>query len=212
MLTLSRITDSPKDNHDSPQQPEPNECEILLTLEEIFSGCIRKEKITIKVVDGSGLEKNETKKLTVNVSPGSIAGTRITIDQEGDRYPGKIPANVVFTVREEPHPVFKRVRFDLEYVAKLTTEQACSRQVMIPSFGSNKKQKMTINQVITQSTVERVKDKGLPIPNGNGKRGDLIIKFDIIYGKFDDKIKLSDFNNSFQHSQNRERHETRPTD
>jgi len=96
---LSRITDSPKDNHDSPQQPEPNECEILLTLEEIFSGCIRKEKITIKVVDGSGLEKNETKKLTVNVSPGSIAGTRITIDQEGDRYPGKYHANVVNTPR-----------------------------------------------------------------------------------------------------------------
>lgn len=166
------------------QQPGPNIFDILLTLEEIFTGVIRKEEITVKIVDANGSERKETKKLNVNVKPGSIAGSRILVEKEGDRLYRMIPANVIFIVHEKPHDFFKRIRFDLEYVVKLTTEQACNRQVIVPSLKKNgKKLQLTINHVITANLVERVPGKGLPIPNGNGKRGDLLIRFDILYSK-----------------------------
>jgi len=153
-------------------------------LEEIFAGCNQKKNIEIKVVDANGHETKKKKTLKVEVKRGAIGGTRITISEAGDEYHGKIPANVVFIVREQEHKHFKRSRFDLEYTAKLTTEQACSRKVKVPSIESpNKKIQLTVNQVITQSTIERVKGKGMPIPTDVSKRGDLIIRFDIIYGK-----------------------------
>lgn len=164
----------------SQQQPGPNEFDLVLTLEEIFTGVTQMKMITIKVVNARGVERQASKILKVTVKPGSIAGSRIISQNEGDRLHGQIPANVVFIVREEPHRLFKRNRFDLEYTAKLNPEQACNRMVTVPSLDGERLQ-LTFNQVITSTMVERIPGKGLPILNGNGNRGDLLIKFAIIY-------------------------------
>ena len=44
----------------------------------------------------------------------------------GDERPGRIPADIVFTIAESPHPVFKREGNDLVYTARLPLADALS--------------------------------------------------------------------------------------
>ena len=44
----------------------------------------------------------------------------------GDERPGRIPADIVFTIAESPHPVFKRDGNDLVYTARLPLADALS--------------------------------------------------------------------------------------
>lgn len=164
-------------------QPEPNEFDLQLTLDEILTGVIRHETITINVVDAGGIERTETKTLEVTVKPGTLPGSRLLLKQDGDCLYGKIPANVIFIVRELPHPHFKRTRFDLLYVARLSAAEACNGHVTIPSLSPNgTKLKLSFDQVIMDNSVERIPGRGLPIPDGKGARGHLVIKFVIIKG------------------------------
>lgn len=165
------------------QQPPPNEFDLSLTLEEIHNGCTRKETIQRKVVTESGSESVQEAILEVRVSPGTIPGTRITLNQEGDRIYGKIPANVVFIVTEQMHPIFKRDKFDLQYVATITSKEAIFgvQNLEIPTLDNEDTVKISIKGVITCDTVEKVINRGI-LYDGKEKRGNLIVKFEIIYG------------------------------
>jgi DnaJ-class molecular chaperone len=75
--------------------------------------------------DGKSYRK-EDKVLTINVKPGWKAGTKITFHREGDQNSSTIPADIVFIIRDKPHPHFKREDADLKFTAKIT-----SREVLI---------------------------------------------------------------------------------
>lgn len=49
----------------------------------------------------------EDKVLTINIKPGWKSGTKITFPKEGDQNPGRIPADIVFVIKDKPHPRFK---------------------------------------------------------------------------------------------------------
>ena len=165
------------------QQLPPNEFTIKVTLEEIFHGCTRTEQITRKVIDENGIEQTELATLSVEIFPGIVNKARITNHTKaGDKIFGKIPANVVFIVDEETHPIYKRVRFDLHYTAKLKGTEACSEEIFISTIDGSTV-KLAMNEVITPNTIKIILNHGLPIPNCNGKRGNLVVKFEIIYGK-----------------------------
>lgn len=152
-----------------------------MTLEEIFTGCTRNEKICIKIFDKNGSEINQKEKmLTFNILPGAIAKTRIPFDHEGDEYYGKKSANVVFIISELEHDYFKTNGNDLEFTANLTLKQFHYRQVTVPNIEPNGDDiEIIIDDTFTQNTVHRLSGHGLPFFNGNGKRGDLLVKFKI---------------------------------
>merc|ERR1739848_274627 len=75
------------------------EKEIHVTLEDISKGVDKKMKISRRVFDEMGNSKAEEKILTVNVKPGWKSGTKITFAKEGDKIPGKIPADIAFVIR-----------------------------------------------------------------------------------------------------------------
>ena len=57
-------------------------------------------KISRRVYDeNTGDNRVEEKVLQINVKPGWKAGTRVTFAKEGDRIPGKIPADIAFVIR-----------------------------------------------------------------------------------------------------------------
>jgi DnaJ-class molecular chaperone len=62
--------------------------------------------------------------LTINVKPGWKSGTKITFQREGDQAPNKIPADIVFIIRDKPHQHFKREGADLRHVCKITLREA----------------------------------------------------------------------------------------
>ena len=92
-------------------------------LEEIYHGCVKKMKISRRVLQADGSPKKEDKFVSITVKPGWKNGTKVTFQKEGDQTKGKIPADIVFIIRDKPHPLFKREGSDLRYTARLTLKQ-----------------------------------------------------------------------------------------
>ena len=80
-------------------------------------------KISRRVLANDGTAKKEEKVLTINVKPGWKSGTKITFQREGDQAPNKIPADIVFIIRDKPHQHFKREGPDLKYSCKITLKE-----------------------------------------------------------------------------------------
>lgn len=166
-------------NKDKLQDP-PIEHDLYVSLEDIIKGCTKKMKICRKVVQPDGTAKKEDKVLTINVKPGWKAGTKITFQREGDQGRNKIPADIVFIIRDKPHPHFKREGSDIRYSAKITLKQAlCGTIVDIPTMSSEKLSMDLRDEIVKPNTVKRIQGHGLPLPKEPSRKGDLIVSFDI---------------------------------
>lgn len=172
------------------QQDPPIEHDLYVTLEEVDKGCTKKMKIS-RMSMATGTARKEEKVLSINVKPGWKAGTKITFPREGDQAPQKVPADIIFIIRDKPHSHFKREGSDLRYVAPVTLKQAlCGTTVSVPTLqGDNVRIPInTQGEVIKPTTVKRISGRGLPYPKEPSRRGDLIVSFDI---KFPDSVSPS---------------------
>ena len=104
-------------------QDPPVEHDLYVSLEDILKGVTKRMKISRRVVSNDGGIRKEEKVLTINVKPGWKSGTKITFQREGDQAPNKIPADIVFIIRDKPHPLFKREGADLRYTCKVTLKE-----------------------------------------------------------------------------------------
>merc|ERR1712213_173811 len=106
------------------------EKEIPVSLEEIAKGAEKKMKISRKVHHEDGRITSEDKVLKINVKPGWKSGTKVTFSQEGDKIPGKIPADIAFIIRDKPHPVFSRDGTNINYTYKIPLREALCGSVI----------------------------------------------------------------------------------
>ncbi|XP_066587755.1 dnaJ protein homolog 1 [Prorops nasuta] len=161
-------------------QDPPIEHDLYISLEEILKGCTKKMKISRRVVQADGSTKKEDKFLTINVKPGWKAGTKITFQKEGDQARGKVPADIVFIIRDKPHKDFRREGSDIRYACKLSLKQAlCGAVIEIPTLTG---EKITLNlsrEIVKPATVKRIQGHGLPYPKEPSRKGDLLVSFDI---------------------------------
>lgn len=101
-------------------QDPPIEHELFVTLEEIAAGTTKKMKISRKVLNPDNrTTRTEDKVLTIDIKPGWKQGTKITFPREGDQSPTSIPADIIFIIKDKPHPTFRRDGADLIYTAKI---------------------------------------------------------------------------------------------
>jgi len=84
-------------------------------------------KISRNIVGADGARRKEDKVLTITVKPGWKAGTKITFPREGDQTTGKVPADIIFIIRDKPHSVFKRENCDLKYTAKISLKDVSNK-------------------------------------------------------------------------------------
>uniref|UniRef100_T1J5Q1 J domain-containing protein n=1 Tax=Strigamia maritima TaxID=126957 RepID=T1J5Q1_STRMM len=155
------------------------EYDLQVALEDIYRGCTKKMKISRKVIGPDGRARREEKVLTIVVKPGWKAGTKITFQREGDQSPNKIPADIVFIIRDKPNPVFKREGSDIRYMAKITLKEAlCGTRVTVPTL-TGERLPLELRDIIRPTTVKRIQGQGLPLPKEPNRRGDLIVAFDI---------------------------------
>jgi len=163
-------------------QDPPVEHDLYVSLDDLMKGVTKRMKISRRVVAGDGTAKKEEKVLTINVKPGWKSGTKITFQREGDQAPNKIPADIVFIIRDKPHPQFKREGPDLRHVCKISLKQAlCGALVEIPTLNGDKIPIDLSKEVISPSTTKRIPSYGLPLPKDNSKRGDILVSFDIVF-------------------------------
>lgn len=162
-------------------QDPPIYHDLFISLEDIASGTTKKMKISRKVLTPDGRStRSEDKVLTIDVKPGWKAGTKITFPREGDQSPNSIPADIVFIIKDKPHPHFKRDGCDLIYTASITLREALlGATIQVPTIDGRKKQISMANEIVNPHTEKHIANEGLPYPKQPNKRGDIKVKFDI---------------------------------
>jgi len=164
-------------------QDPPVHRDVLVSLEDLMTGTTKKMKITRKVYRDNGLTQEE-KILKIDIKPGWKAGTKVTFNGEGDRVPGKTPADVVFTVRDKPHPVFTRdAGNNLVYTHRLGLAEAlCGTVVEVPTLQEGRRVQVDCTRdVLKPGQTKRLQGFGLPLAKSPKMRGDIVIKFDIVF-------------------------------
>jgi DnaJ-class molecular chaperone len=153
--------------------------ELPVSLEDLAQGTTKKMKITRKIVGPGGDHRTEDKVLTVAIKPGWKSGTKVTFPKEGDQYPGRIPADIAFIVRDKPHSRFRREGSDLRYTHRISLRDAlCGATINVPTLDGGVVP-LKPKGVIKPNSTERILGHGMPNPKIGGKRGDLIVEFDI---------------------------------
>lgn len=163
-----------------PVRDPPIETNLQVSLEELDTGCTKQLKLTRQALSPNGQASPEEKILTIEVKPGWKAGTKVTFEQHGDQKPGVIPADIIFVVGDKPHQYFKRdAENNLLYTAKVDLRDAlCGCVLQIPTI-KGRFLAVQLNEVIQPGTQKRIPNEGLPLPKFPGKRGDMIVTFDV---------------------------------
>lgn len=106
------------------KQDPPVIHELRVSLEEIYSGCTKRMKISRKRLNPDGRSyRSEDKILTIEIKKGWKEGTKITFPREGDETPNSIPADIVFIIKDKEHPKFKRDGSNIVYTAKISLRE-----------------------------------------------------------------------------------------
>jgi len=158
------------------------EREVQVSLEDIATGCQKKLKINKNIHREDGSISKESKVITIDVKAGWKSGTKVTFENEGDQIPGKIPADIAFIIKDKPHAVFTRDGENIIYTAKVSLRDAlCGTKIQIPTLQGGKMSLDFSGKIIKPTTVRKFKGLGLLYSKNPSSKGDLVVKFDIIF-------------------------------
>lgn len=163
--------------------------DLRVTLEEVLSGCTKKMKISRKRLNPDRRSvRTEDKILEVQIKKGWKEGTKITFPKEGDETPTNIPADVVFVLKDKPHPIFKRDGSDILYTAKISLRDAlCGCTIEAPTL-QGRAVTVTTTDIVQPGMKRRISGEGLPYPKRPDRRGDLIVEYEV---KFPERLSQS---------------------
>ena len=164
------------------EQDKPIEKDLWVSLEEIAKGAEKKMKISRKVFHIDGGFTIEEKVLKINIKPGWKSGTKVTFHKEGDRVPGRIPADIVFIIKDKPHPVFIRDDNNIVWTCKIPLYLAIEGCLLnVPTLEGKRFQFDIPNEILKPTTTKRFHGHGLPFSKEPHRRGDLIVNFEVLF-------------------------------
>jgi DnaJ family protein B protein 4 len=176
----------PPPPEDIPKETKKNSVQqqiVKVTLEELFTGCLKKFKIKSKIF----INMNETiikeKILEFDVKQGWKDGTKITFEQTGDQLHPTIPQNdIEFVIESVPHSLFKRDGDDLIYTAAISLKQALCGGYFEMQHLDGIKRKIPLKGITTPNMKRTIQNEGMPISKSKNKeRGNLHIQFEVIF-------------------------------
>ncbi|KAL3319555.1 DnaJ subfamily B member 4 [Cichlidogyrus casuarinus] len=180
------------------RQDPPIHHDLSVSLKDVLEGTTKKIKITRRRwnADRSHLVEQE-KILDIEIKKGWKAGTKITFQKEGDEtVSGNIPADVIFTLKDRTHALFKREGTDVRFHTKISLKDAlCGGNITVPALDEQRKLKVPLNGIIKPGSIYRITGEGLPFSKEPHKRGDLIVEFEVLFPPSlsqSDKNKLAD--------------------
>jgi DnaJ-class molecular chaperone len=153
--------------------------ELLMSLDELYTGAVKKMKIERNITTRTGSTSRESRLITLEIKPGYKAGTKFTFEQHGDEAPGHIPADVVFVVKERPHPVYTRDGNNLICRLPIPLSQALCGFELPLSYLCGQTKTIRHLDVLTPGEKMNITGGGMPLSKEPGKYGDLIIDFQI---------------------------------
>jgi molecular chaperone DnaJ len=143
----------------------------------------------------SGSGKNIIKKtIKINSPPGTEDSVTLKLEKGGDQ-PLKdsinTPGDIIIKISIDKHPIFTRDKLNLKFNTSINLiDSICGTDISIPLFNETNFKINTSTFGIVYPLKEYIlKDKGFSEPTNPTKKGDLIITFDIIDPKLNEKQK-----------------------
>ena len=176
----------------------PIDIDLECTLEELYNGCVKTIKYKKKAISYD-LRTTEDKEVCIDVEifKGYDKNTIIPFKEMGNEAPGIKNSDLIVHIREKKHRCFKRVnKNDLIYIHKIDLAQALNSEPVKLTTLDNRILSISVDEIISPSTVKIVYGEGVPIYQKeisvrdlNDKKGDLYIKFDIKFPEYIDPVK-----------------------
>lgn len=196
------VIDAANTNSEKKEKPEKKEKDINIdlecTLEELYNGCVKNVKYTKKIIsDDFRTTKEQEANIEVEIMKGYDKNTVIPFKGLGNDFPGEKSSDLVIHIKEKKHPYFKRVnKDDLIYMHEISLAQALNGDPVRLITLDNRKIAVSIDEIISPSTVKKVPGEGMPIYQKEIsvrdltiQKGDLYIKFHIIFPEYIDPAK-----------------------
>lgn len=180
-------------NKPGPSKGKPVTFDLECSLKELYNGCSKKFNITRKRYNKSGDLVDDTKTFVIQVKPGWKKGTKVSFVNEGDEGPNVIPADLIFVIQEKENSDagYAREGSNLIYTYKISLMDAltdCSLQ--IPTL-DQRIISIACPEVVSPFYEKTVPNEGMPIAKTPGSKGNLIVRFHILFPKYLDGNKRS---------------------
>jgi DnaJ family protein B protein 13 len=182
----------------------PIDIDLECTLEELYNGCVKTVKYKKKSISYD-LRTTEDKEVCIDIEifKGYDKNTIIPFKEMGNEAPGVKNSDLIVHIREKKHKCFKRVnKNDLIYTHKIDLAQALNSEPVKLTTLDNRILSISIDEIISPSTVKIITGEGMPIfqkeisvRDLNTKKGDLYIKFDIKFPEYIDPVKKMEITN-----------------
>ena len=186
------------ENKKNEEGVQPIDVDLECTLEELYNGCVKHIKYKRRVI-GVDFRTTEEKEAAVDVEifRGYDKHTVIPYKGMGNQSPGMKNSDLIVHIKEKKHKCFQRVNAnDLIYVHKIDLAQALNSEPVKFTTLDGRKLAISIDEIISPSTVKVVPGEGMPIFQNemnvrdlNIRKGDLYIKFDIKFPEYIDPAK-----------------------
>jgi len=174
--------EEPKESKDTKKNSVQQQI-VKVTLEELFTGCLKKFKIKSKIFINMNETAIKEKILEFNVKQGWKDGTKITFEQSGDQLHPTIPQNdVEFIIETLPHHSFERNGDDLTYKVSISLKQALCGGYFEIQHLDGVKRKIPLKGITTPNMKRTIQNEGMPISKSkNEETGNLHILFNVIF-------------------------------
>ncbi|KAL6629224.1 hypothetical protein ACP70R_028989 [Stipagrostis hirtigluma subsp. patula] len=163
------------------EKPMPVEKTLLCTLEELYNGTKRRMKITRNVAKPDGKIEVETEVLAVDVLPGWKKGTKITFHDKGDKLHGQLPQDLTFVLDVKPHDVYILEGNNLLVKQVIPLVDALAGTAINLKTLDGRDLPVRVEEVVRPGFEVVLENEGWPIRKEPGKKGNLVIKFEVIF-------------------------------
>ena len=167
-----------------PRTPEVTvlEKDLPVTLEELYKGAHKKMKITRKVYDDMGKQRQEPRILEMDIKPGLKAGSKIKFVGVGDQAEGGTQ-DLHFIVKQKPHPVLMRDGDDLKTVVEIGLKEALTGWETKVTTIDGKQLNVRGSGPTAPGYQETYPGLGMPLAKKPTERGNFVVEVKVDFPK-----------------------------
>jgi len=157
---------------------------VPVTLEELLTGVTKRHTMKRRTYDPiKDIASTELKNFDVVIPPGCSNLSTVTYPKESHRDKStateiRTPGDVVFTIKEDPHSIYKRNGANLECRKSITIVQSLNGVTIDVPALDGRTLYLRLEPVIKPGTVQRIQGEGLPYEKQSKKRGDIVVTID----------------------------------
>ena len=197
------VIDAAKPNNLNEDKNEEKKAKDIIidlecTLEELYIGCIKNVKFIRKKVASDSVTLEEVEEnIDVDILRGYDKNSVIVFKGMGNEGLGEKNSDLIVKIKEKKNNSFKRVnKNDIIYIHEISLAQALNGDPVRLTTLDNRKIAISIDEIISPSTVKKVPGEGMPIYKKELsvrdleiEKGDLYIKFHIIFPEYIDPVR-----------------------